>query len=74
MIYPFRLGPALAVLLSISSTAWGQNPEPSDCVGDVDEFPNCDKVNALIKKCSDLSKQETIDCFCTQELLDAYVG
>lgn len=72
MLSFIRLSPALAILLGISSTAWGQ--KPSDCVGKVDEFPNCDNVNTLIKKCSDLSKQDTIDCFCTQEMLDAYVG
>ncbi|KAH6879990.1 hypothetical protein B0T10DRAFT_464108 [Thelonectria olida] len=38
------------------------------------KFPNCEKADSVALKCSDLSKEETIKCFCTQELLDAYVG
>lgn len=66
---------ALAVLLVSFNRVHGQDlPNPSDCVGKVDKFPNCDSVNSISKKCSNLSKQETIDCFCTQDLLNAYQG
>ncbi|KZL76882.1 hypothetical protein CT0861_03298 [Colletotrichum tofieldiae] len=47
---------------------------PPDCIGDIKEFPNCDKADSIARKCSNLSKKETINCFCTQELLNAYVG
>ncbi|KAF4458047.1 hypothetical protein FALBO_15088 [Fusarium albosuccineum] len=69
MIRPIAV---LAVLSSISGCY--ATIKPSHCVGDVTEFPNCDKANSIALKCSNLSKQETIDCFCTQELLDAYVA
>ncbi|KAK1981130.1 hypothetical protein LZ30DRAFT_794050 [Colletotrichum cereale] len=47
---------------------------PPDCVGDIKEFPNCEKADTIARACSNLSKKETITCFCTQELLNAYVG
>ncbi|TKW54844.1 hypothetical protein CTA1_3968 [Colletotrichum tanaceti] len=43
-------------------------------VGDIKEFPNCEKADSIARKCSNLSKQETIRCFCAQDLLNAYVG
>ncbi|CVL08495.1 uncharacterized protein FMAN_05208 [Fusarium mangiferae] len=46
----------------------------SHCVGDSTEFSNCDIAKSIALKCSNLSKQETIDCFCTQERLDACVA
>ncbi|KAK2017039.1 hypothetical protein LZ32DRAFT_601024 [Colletotrichum eremochloae] len=47
---------------------------PPECVGDIKEFPNCEKADFIARTCSNLSKKETIACFCTQELLNAYVG
>lgn len=65
----------LALLLVALTRVQGEDlPNPSDCVGKVDKFPNCDSVNSISKKCSNLSKQETIDCFCTQDLLNGYQG
>ncbi|KAF4981713.1 hypothetical protein FZEAL_2515 [Fusarium zealandicum] len=62
----------ILALLVIFSGCHGAS-HPTTCVGDISEFPGCDNVDSIIKKCSDLSKEETIDCFCTQELLNAYV-
>jgi len=67
-----RVIAALIILFSISMSYAAINP--SNCVGKITEFPNCDKVNSIAIECSNLSKQKTIDCFCTQELLDAYVA
>ncbi|KAI1027019.1 hypothetical protein LB504_008082 [Fusarium proliferatum] len=69
MIRPIAV---IGVLSNISGCYATINP--SHCVGDSTEFPNCDKANSIALKCSNLSKQETIDCFCTQELLDACVA
>ncbi|KAH6971158.1 hypothetical protein BKA56DRAFT_529418 [Ilyonectria sp. MPI-CAGE-AT-0026] len=65
---------ALAALLSTISGCHGASFSPPTCVGDITEFPNCEKADSIARKCSNLSKQETIDCFCTQELLNAYIG
>jgi hypothetical protein len=40
---------------------------------------NCQKMNEILVRCNTISKedklkQDLIDCFCTQELLNAYVG
>ncbi|RFN50449.1 hypothetical protein FIE12Z_5313 [Fusarium flagelliforme] len=67
-----RLLVALTILYGIPTCY--ATLKPSNCVGKITEFPNCDKANSIAIKCSNLSKQDTIDCFCTQELLDAYVG
>ncbi|KAK7420240.1 hypothetical protein QQX98_002895 [Neonectria punicea] len=64
----------LAALLGTISGCQGASFKPPTCVGDITEFPNCEKADSIALKCSDLSKEKTIDCFCTQELLDAYVG
>ncbi|KAK2480522.1 hypothetical protein H9L39_06161 [Fusarium oxysporum f. sp. albedinis] len=48
---------------------------PSSCVGNITSFPSCDSLGGILKKCNLVTgKQESIDCFCTQEVLDAYVG
>ncbi|KAI1042338.1 hypothetical protein LB505_012311 [Fusarium chuoi] len=62
----------IAVLSNIFGCYATMNP--SHCVGDSTEFPNCDKANSIAVKCSNLSKQETVDCFYKQELLDACVA
>ncbi len=42
-------------------------------------FENCNKLGDVLDRCKALinqnrPKQEYIDCFCTQEVLSAYVG
>ncbi|KAH7166567.1 hypothetical protein EDB81DRAFT_919064 [Dactylonectria macrodidyma] len=63
----------LAVLCTITGCLAASFTPPT-CAGDITEFPNCEKADSIALRCSDLSKQETIDCFCTQELLNAYIG
>lgn len=65
---------ALTLVLSSLTVCHGAVFKAPKCVGDITEFPNCMKADEIARKCSNKSKQETIDCFCTQELLDAYVG
>lgn len=49
--------------------------KPSDCVGTVTSFPNCDRLDAILKKCNKVTgKQASIDCFCPEEVLNSYVG
>ncbi|RMJ19427.1 hypothetical protein CDV36_000912 [Fusarium kuroshium] len=62
------------LVLSSLTACHGAVFTPPKCVGDITKFPNCMKADEIARKCSNKSKQETIDCFCTQELLDAYVG
>ncbi|KAK2059675.1 hypothetical protein LY76DRAFT_570379 [Colletotrichum caudatum] len=64
-------------IVALAALSWlcdGAVFTPPDCVGDIKEFPDCDKADSIARKCSDLPQKETIACFCTQELLDAYVG
>ncbi|KAH7140072.1 hypothetical protein B0J13DRAFT_527725 [Dactylonectria estremocensis] len=68
-----RVG-VLAALLSATTRCQAASFSPPTCVGDITEFPNCEKADSIAINCSDLSKSETIDCFCTQELLNAYIG
>ncbi|KAI8716570.1 hypothetical protein NCS52_00951100 [Fusarium sp. LHS14.1] len=65
---------ALTLVLSSLTVCHGAVFKAPKCVGDITEFPNCMKADEIARKCSNKSKQDTIDCFCTQELLDAYVG
>ncbi|KAH6679886.1 hypothetical protein F5X68DRAFT_192968 [Plectosphaerella plurivora] len=64
----------LAAFAVLWRLAQAQGFTPPLCIGNITEFPECEKADSIAKKCSDLSQQETIDCFCTQELLNAYVG
>ncbi|CCF45727.1 hypothetical protein CH063_00571 [Colletotrichum higginsianum] len=64
----------VVILPAILSVCHGAAFSPPECVGDIKEFPNCEKADAIARKCSNLPKQETIKCFCTQDLLNAYVG
>ncbi|KAK6206908.1 hypothetical protein QIS74_13396 [Colletotrichum tabaci] len=64
----------VVILPALLSVCHGAAFSPPECVGDIKEFPNCEKADAIARKCSNLSKQETIKCFCTQDLLNAYVG
>ncbi|KAH6886744.1 hypothetical protein B0T10DRAFT_461209 [Thelonectria olida] len=70
-----QLAAALALLLSTFIGCYGSDLHPTICVGKISSFPNCDKVGQILQRCDRLTvKQEIIDCFCTQELLNAYVG
>ncbi|OHW96566.1 hypothetical protein CSPAE12_04763 [Colletotrichum incanum] len=71
MVLLLRSIVTLATLLGVCR---GAVFTPPDCVGDIKEFPNCEKADSIARNCSNLSKKETINCFCTQELLNAYVG
>jgi hypothetical protein len=64
----------VATLAVFWTLARGQSFTPPLCAGAITEFPNCEKADSIAAKCSNLSQQETIDCFCTQELLNAYIG
>ncbi|KAK1573460.1 uncharacterized protein LY79DRAFT_568604 [Colletotrichum navitas] len=66
--------PFVVTLAALLRLCYGAAFTPPTCIGDITEFPNCEKVDYFTKKCSNLSKKETITCFCTQELLNAYVG
>ncbi|KAH7268399.1 hypothetical protein B0J15DRAFT_578542 [Fusarium solani] len=74
MLLSTRPAVALTLVLSSLTVCHGAVFKPPKCVGDITEFPNCMKADEIARKCSNKPKQETIDCFCTQELLDAYVG
>ncbi|KAF6786176.1 hypothetical protein CMUS01_16522 [Colletotrichum musicola] len=59
----------------LSHIAFAASLKPSDCVGTVTSFPNCENLDAILTKCNKVKgKQASIDCFCPQEVLDAYVG
>ncbi|OLN89644.1 hypothetical protein CCHL11_10035 [Colletotrichum chlorophyti] len=63
----------LLSLFSLSTLA--ASFTPSDCVGTLSSFPSCDKLDSILTKCNKVTgKQASIDCFCPQEVLDAYVG
>ncbi|KAH7109485.1 hypothetical protein B0J11DRAFT_449049 [Dendryphion nanum] len=48
---------------------------PSDCVGSISSFPNCDSTNSILERCSKLTKKEEIaSCICTQPFINAWVG
>lgn len=64
---------SFAALAAIWTLAIGADFDPT-CVGDITEFPNCETADDFATRCSDMSKEETIKCFCKQELLNAYVG
>ncbi|RSL90852.1 hypothetical protein CEP52_014453 [Fusarium oligoseptatum] len=74
MLLSTRPAVVLTLVLSSLIACHGAVFTPPKCVGDITKFPNCMKADEIARKCSNKSKQETIDCFCTQELLDAYVG
>ncbi|UZP36783.1 hypothetical protein NXS19_004599 [Fusarium pseudograminearum] len=66
---------SIAALLGTITTTSAVSLQPSDCMGKVTEFSNCDNIDRILKKCNLITgKQESIDCFCTQEVLDSYVG
>lgn len=75
MVTCVQLVATLAVLLSTFIGCYGSDLHPTACVGSISSFPNCDKVDQILQRCNSLTvKQEKIDCFCTQQLLNAYVG
>jgi hypothetical protein len=65
----------LAAVGILFAVCLGQDLNPSACVGSITSFPNCDNVNAILQRCNQLTaKQDIINCFCTQDLINAYVG
>ncbi|KAH6986959.1 hypothetical protein EDB80DRAFT_756154 [Ilyonectria destructans] len=75
MVTCVQLVATLAILLSTFIGCYGSDFHPTACVGSISSFPNCDKVDQILQRCNSLTaKQEKIDCFCTQQLLNAYVG
>ncbi|KAH7139647.1 hypothetical protein B0J13DRAFT_638587 [Dactylonectria estremocensis] len=75
MVTRVQLVATLAVLLSTFLGCYGSDLRPTGCVGSISSFPNCDKVDQILHRCNGLTvKKEIINCFCTQELLNAYVG
>lgn len=66
---------SIVTLLSIITKTFAISPRPTACPGVVTTFKYCDNIDRILKECNVLTgKQESIDCFCTQELLDSYVG
>lgn len=66
---------SIATLLSVITKTFAISLQPSDCPGGATTLKYCNNIDRILKKCSVLTgKQETIDCFCTQEVLDSYVG
>jgi len=51
-----------------------------NCIsGGVQTLPNCAKLDELLIRCNDLvnrnaPKQDVVDCMCTQDMLNAYIG
>jgi hypothetical protein len=65
----------LAFLLNIITNAFAISLDPNNCVGNLKSFTNCNNIDRITEKCSVVTgDQEAIDCFCTQELLNSYIG
>lgn len=66
--------PKLHVRQTIGNTTVECVPGAADT-----NLANCNKLDEVLVRCNalanqDAPKQDIIDCFCTQELLSAYVG
>ncbi|KAH6642734.1 hypothetical protein C7974DRAFT_386025 [Boeremia exigua] len=49
--------------------------QPSDCIGDISNFPNCDSVNTILDRCNQTTdKEATVNCMCTQDFIDSWIG
>lgn len=76
-----HLAPWLARRLSETHRFQNVGNTSVKCVPDAGntDLANCDRLDQVLGKCNALSdqnapKQDIVDCFCTQELLSAYVG
>ncbi|RKK23034.1 hypothetical protein BFJ66_g9990 [Fusarium oxysporum f. sp. cepae] len=75
MLLYMQLFAVVAAFMSTLTETFAMSLRPSSCVGNITSFPSCDSLGGILKKCNLVTgKQESIDCFCTQEVLDAYVG
>ncbi|KAJ4018871.1 hypothetical protein NW761_014941 [Fusarium oxysporum] len=75
---PFALLFSRTLLLKLESPQHDWNS--IHCApGATRDFTNCNKLDEILQRCNDLgnqnaSQQQISDCFCTQEVLNAYVG